>query len=1142
MKHHWTKLLLTLSSVLLLFSITGCQQIPEAQTVTQPTIPSKTFSLEHINTTRAKELLAVLNLKTSIDPNSQLITVQGTNEELHKAEVALDLIDNTVDYSIIPLGPAAIVRDLPTNEQIAHALGERLYLEASSSARERDLLLTGKDGEAGDIRRIVDGAGHRQTKKGPVEARSSLQIQPVVGTFIRPPRHTDMGILIDLYDDAVIAIAPQALTPKLQELVRHGIPIDPPRPIQLVEPIAEASESNIVAPTPEPTASTASKPSPPRKPIVIENKEVTPLPQRGILKPTLRSQPPVLVNLTTMELPDPNRVLELTLPDKLSLIQLLDLAGEYLQFTYIYDPQKVRDEVVTLKMHGKQQGLLTIQELYSLLETALKFKGLALVRQQDRIVHVVPANEALQSDPSLVDPNGGQLIPGDTVVTGIFHLRYVAADQVAPVIEGMQLSLSLNTMTESQTLLVTCYAHRMQRIADLIAMVDRPGEVREFRFRLLKYTLASTLTDKVMTLSAAMGAGNLTVSDNEPKPGKPGRTTATKTATVYLDTDDRTNRVLMIGSAEQLDLIEQLIDTLDVAQQDLRQMRIYEIRHSLATDVVSKLEDLGLLASSGQRSSTRTPGRGNSNDAREAIQEPLDENPQVVIIEETNQLLINATPEQHQRLEQVIDHVDVVAVEFRTTQVYDIHHISAEDTLTKLQDFGVLESSQNTERTRRGRITDPEDEFGIPGQETPPAVIVLEGTNQLLVKATELQHREIRNTLALMDHEAIDPVIPYEIYFLENQKPSDIAAVLERLVQASKDQEGKGESVYKDADDEVVIVPDEGTFSLVVYASRKNQDWIGKLIDALDRRRSQVLIDVTLVEVSKTDQFNYELDLISSIPDLSATSGLMEPIVGSVTAQSVLENLTGSNRSRFIEMQSSGGSANGFYGDKHIMLLLDAMQQKNYGRVLAKPKLLVNDNETGSIATTETTYVETSTQAVLSGNTEAITTSVTYEGYDAGITLNITPHISDGDLLRLEITLDRADFTATEGEAPPDTSGSNVNTVVTIPDGSTIILGGMLKLNQSKGASKVPLLGDLPLVGVLFRTAATSDIQKRLYVFVKAEIIRPDETLSGYRDMERISQQNRDAFEQHEREFQQEEAWPGVEPKITQPERVLEDR
>jgi len=102
------------------------------------------------------------------------------------------------------------------------------------------------------------------------------------------------------------------------------------------------------------------------------------------------------------------------------------------------------------------------------------------------------------------------------------------------------------------------------------------------------------------------------------------------------------------------------------------------------------------------------------------------------------------------------------------------------------------------------------------------------------------------------------------------------------------------------------------------------------------------------------------------------------------------------------------------------------------------------------------------------------------------------------------------------GERPPDTASNEINTTVTVPDGSTIILGGMLKLNQSKGGTKVPILGDIPLIGGLFRSTSNNDTQKNLYVFVKAEIIRPD--VEGFADSElqRISDRNREAFEKHE--------------------------
>jgi general secretion pathway protein D len=254
----------------------------------------------------------------------------------------------------------------------------------------------------------------------------------------------------------------------------------------------------------------------------------------------------------------------------------------------------------------------------------------------------------------------------------------------------------------------------------------------------------------------------------------------------------------------------------------------------------------------------------------------------------------------------------------------------------------------------------------------------------------------------------------------------------------------------------------------------------------------------------------------------------------------LISSLLNSGRDRFIDFQSRGGYGTGFYGDRHINALLTAMQQKDYGRILAKPKILVNDNEPGTISTTDTTYVTKTTGAVVEGSMGVVETGVDYEGYPAGITLDITPHISRGDWLRLDISLIRSDFGTITGERPPDTTESNVNTTVTVPDGSTIILGGLLKLNQSKGGTKVPLLGDIPLIGGLFRSTSNSDLQRHLYVFVKAEIIRPEEEGFVGADLRRISDRNREAFEKHEIEFQEYHDWPGIKPKAMKPFKVLE--
>ena len=155
--------------------------------------------------------------------------------------------------------------------------------------------------------------------------------------------------------------------------------------------------------------------------------------------------------------------------------------------------------------------------------------------------------------------------------------------------------------------------------------------------------------------------------------------------------------------------------------------------------------------------------------------------------------------------------------------------------------------------------------------------------------------------------------------------------------------------------------------------------------------------------------------------------------------------------------------------------------------------------------------------------------------------LDITPHISEGDLLRLDIKLTRSDFGTMLGTRPPDKKSSEVDTAVTLPNGTTAILGGLVKLNETKGGSKVPILGDIPVVGGLFRGIHNSEEGEFLYMFVKAEIIRPDETAGhGMKQLEELSERNRQAFEKRELEYQTYQDWPGIKPKRVDPSKVLD--
>ena len=156
-------------------------------------------------------------------------------------------------------------------------------------------------------------------------------------------------------------------------------------------------------------------------------------------------------------------------------------------------------------------------------------------------------------------------------------------------------------------------------------------------------------------------------------------------------------------------------------------------------------------------------------------------------------------------------------------------------------------------------------------------------------------------------------------------------------------------------------------------------------------------------------------------------------------------------------------------------------------------------------------------------------------------------------MLRLEITLNRTDFKERDSiviknqgqdttvALPPDLISTDITTVSTVPDGTTIILGGLESLDQGKTHSKMPIIGDVPIIGGLFRSIDNKSARGKLYIFVRASIIRPGDQEGGIEDIKRVSNRNRRAFEEMEEKFQKAQDWPGIDPEPLEPIKVLED-
>lgn len=1018
----------------------------------------RVFSLRQISAEKGQGYLAEAGIGTvSVLPSPRTLLVTAKSEDLIKATAILKLVDSEQDYVMEGIFPASEASSWPSNEKIEAEVGRisiGTFLEPPIGAAER--------------RAIIDVHGEMVVAIAPAELVEQIvsaierlreepdsRVEPSQTDQQKEARAVEIGQEAPVGEAVEVEVDSDELFSKLLRSLAEAEERGAKEVREAAEPVGEAARPAVKEPTepavgPEAGRAVRERRRERGRRREVEVEEVVIEPNEPEAVEVVEAAPKAW-SYEPEQIDTGEEMLELDLPETLDIVALLDLVGKYLHLDYMYDPTKIKGEV-TLKL----QGPIKVKDLYPLLESVLKFKDFVMTRKGN-LVTIVPSPEVLNIDPALLRTKEDKVKLGDVIVTRVFRLDYIAPASAKNLLINMKLGADISVIEETGTLIVTAYAYRMSRVEELLAMVDKPGTPKQFWFRQLQYTMAETLAPKLKTLADQLGTVSISIAARPtPKPAPPSRgrkppTRRTPTPTpgapglgpsVYLDADERTNRILMIGYEDQLEVVEGLIDTLDVAQQDLRALRLYDIQHVGAEEVRDKLVELGIIGAGTGRPGAPSPGA-----KRQPSKAPA------------------PTP---------------------------------------------------------GRITGE-------ALVEEPQVVIIESTNSLLVSATAEQHLQIATIIGYVDSETLEQAIPYRIYGLENQKPEDLATVLQKLIHETvEDKEGKIQKTIKKIEEDIVIVPDENTFSLIVYASKKNQEWIGNLIKQLDKRRPQVLIDVSLVEITREDLFQYDLELITNM-----RNAVLDNVALGTT------NLVSGAADNFEAIWNAGqdGKIKGFYASDNIQALLTAVESKDYGRILAKPKILVNDNEEGKIITTERTFVKEETVS-FPGDPPTQVTTVTFTPYEAKIELSITPNISEGDLLRLEINMLREDFEK-KVDVPPDYTTSNINTIVTVPDGSTIILGGLTKLKQKKIGEKVPFFGDIPFVGGLFRTIDNSDKANKLYVFVKATILRPDET-AGLAQLQRVSERDKVEFEREERVFQEYEQWPGIKPEPMDPLKVLE--
>lgn len=399
-----------------------------------------------------------------------------------------------------------------------------------------------------------------------------------------------------------------------------------------------------------------------------------------------------------------------------------------------------------------------------------------------------------------------------------------------------------------------------------------------------------------------------------------------------------------------------------------------------------------------------------------------------------------------------------------------------------------------------------------------PVMVVDEARGRIIYYGTEKQHEAFKALVKTLDLE--DERIVLQPYRLKNAKAEEVATLIQGLLtnqtptgESSLLPQGQGgnrqgsrfrqptdtprgepglnpeggpqsarageEGMSFTAGEETFVIADVANNQVIVKAPAKLQPQFKQLIDRIDLRRAQVYIECKIVAVNWTDDFRlaFETQLINA----GGTGGVLNTNFG----LSTFPGTTPLNEPKRPITALQGLTAAIIKSDQ-IPIIINALQREVDSRILSSPQLLVDDNEEATIASLD----EQPTSTVSQGTS---TTETGFGGYEeAGTDLTVTPHISEAGYIRLEYEAKLSSFTgqATATLPPPRQTNTISAKSVTLPTDFTVVLGGLNLDAKSNTVVKVPLIGDIPIVGQLFRDTNKNQRKTTLYIFLTPRILK----------------------------------------------------
>jgi len=377
------------------------------------------------------------------------------------------------------------------------------------------------------------------------------------------------------------------------------------------------------------------------------------------------------------------------------------------------------------------------------------------------------------------------------------------------------------------------------------------------------------------------------------------------------------------------------------------------------------------------------------------------------------------------------------------------------------------------------------------GAASPTTVVSDDRTNSVLISGDRNSRLRIRALIMHLDT-PLEEGGDTRVRYLRYADAEDLSTKLQAQYQAQAAEQG-GPAERGD----ISIWADPPTNALIVTAPPKIMRSMMTVIDKLDIRRLQVLLEAIIVEIRADTAAQLGVTWAVADADFENAAGLTKfgnspGVVGLGGAAAGGDGTGLENIGGLIEDGVTIGLGRISETGTSFVALIEALEADTNSNVMGTPILTTLDNEEAEIRVGEEVPFVTGSFTNTGGTAGAVNPFQTVEREQVGLSLKITPQINEGNAVRLKIEQEVSSVSESTQAVDLITQNRNINTAVIVEDGGILVLGGLIREEVQEKEQRVPFLGKIPLLGMLFRSNSTQKIKTNLMFFIKPTILRDD--------------------------------------------------